>query len=76
MKSFIHITFGHKTDPTTRVNKHYTYSVMNYASIPRAANLAGTYLNVLDHTEQSLNIITGCKATTSTDHIHLATKIF
>ena len=76
LRSLAHTTFGHNKETTTTVYKQFIRSVMDYASPAWASNLAETHLNTLQTLQnKALKIITGCTATTPTDHLHQETKV-
>ena len=76
LRSLAHTTFGHNKETTTNVYKQFIRSVMEYASPAWASNLAETHYKTLQTIQnKALKIITGCTATTPTDHIHQETKV-
>ena len=76
LRSLAHTTFGHNKETTKTVYKQYIRSVMDYGSPAWAPNLAETHHNTLQTIQnKALKIITGCTATTPTDHIHQETKV-
>ena len=76
LRSLANTTFGHDKETTKTVYKQYIRSVMDYGSPAWAPNLAETHHNTLQTIQnKALKIITGCTATTPTDHIHQETKV-
>ena len=64
------------TKSLTLIYKQYIRSVLEYASPAWAPNLASTHHNTLQTTQNNaLRIITGCKQTTPTNHLHYETQV-
>ena len=76
MKALSATSLGHSKESLTALYKQFVRPVLTYASSVWQPDLAQSYMQVLQRTQNSaLRIATGCTRLTPTAHLHAETKV-